>query len=98
MDMFADRYCREIILCFGTQLGKTESEMNMIGYAIDESPAPALVVYPTDKLGKSISKNRLEPAILSSTSLAAKYRKTESETLELQFTGMYLAIVCDNSH
>jgi phage terminase large subunit GpA-like protein len=97
MDMFRTRSVDKITLCFGTQLGKSESLLNMIGYAIDQDPGSMLVVYPTDELAKSISKNRLTPMVLHSECLSRKWDSDASEILELQFLGMVIALVGANS-
>lgn len=97
MNNFKCRHVRRISLCFGTQLGKSETLMNMIGYCVDEDPGSMLMVYPTDELARSISKNRIEPMIRSCPALEVKWNSTASETLELQFSGMYLALVGANS-
>jgi len=97
MNNFKCRYVRRITLCFGTQLGKSETLMNLIGYCVDEDPGSMLMVYPTDELARSISKNRIEPMIRSCPALEAKWNPAASETLELQFSGMYLALVGANS-
>jgi phage terminase large subunit GpA-like protein len=97
MDMFKSAYTDKIVLCCGTQLGKTETVFNMIGYAIDQDPGVMLVVYPSDELGKSISKNRLQPMFMTVDALMMKWDRTKSEAQELQFLGMYIAIVGANS-
>ena len=95
--MFKARSVDKITLCFGTQLGKTEALLNMIGYAIDQDPGSMLAVYPTDELARSISKNRVIPAIVNSPALAAKWDPDRTEILEIQFLGMYIALVGANS-
>lgn len=97
MNSFKCRHIRRISLCFGTQLGKSETLMNLIGYCVDEDPGSMLMVYPTDELARSISKNRIEPMIRNCPALEVKWNSTASETLELQFSGMYLALVGANS-
>ncbi|MBO5492806.1 MAG: phage terminase large subunit family protein, partial [Pyramidobacter sp.] len=97
MDSFRDRRLKKIVLCFGTQLGKSETILNLIGYVVDQDPGPALLVYPTDQLARSISKNRIAPMLISSPALLEKWNIDQSENLELQFQGMYLALVGANS-
>lgn len=97
MDAWTDAEIEHIIECFGTQLGKTESLQNCLGYSIHQDPGPALVVYPTDKLAEFASENRLEPMILACPVLAEKYDKRASDKLELQFNSMYIALGGANS-
>ena len=87
----------EVIFCKCTQVGGTEVELNMVGYVIQQDPSPAMIVYPTDKLGESISENRIKPMLKSSPSLRKLYRENQSQKLELQFEGMYLTIAGSNS-
>ncbi len=97
MDAFRTRHVDKITLCFGTQLGKSEALLNMIGYAIDQDPGSMLVVYPTDELAKSIAKNRLIPMVVASEALLSKWDPDRTEILEVQFMGMYIALVGANS-
>ena len=97
MDMFREYFTDKIVLCFGSQLGKTEAILNMMGYAIDQDPGAMLVVYPSETLAKSISKNRLQPMIEAVDALLSKWERMRSETLEIQFLGMSIALVGSNS-
>ena len=87
----------EIVFCKCTQVGGTEALQNMVGYIIQQDPSPSMIVYPTDKLAESISKNRLIPMFKASRSLKEKYRDVHSNVLELQFDGMYLTLAGSNS-
>jgi len=97
MDAFCDLDIEDITFAKGSQIGGTEAEYNMLGFAIDQDPGPALIVYPTDKLAEFSSENRIEPMIYKSPVLAEKYNKRASEKLELQLTDMYVALVGANS-
>lgn len=97
MDSFTKPGIHDITFVAGTQLGKTAAEQNMMGYAIDQAPGPMLIVYPTDKLAEFTSQNRIKPMIALSKPLAAKFDAEHSQKLELQFQGMYIALVGANS-
>lgn len=97
MDEFNNYETEEIVFVKPTQVGGTEAILNMIGFVIDEDPSPAMVVYPTDELAKSISKNRIEPMLLNSPTLKEKYHENDSSVLEIQFDDMYLSLVGSNS-
>ncbi|MFR3659210.1 MAG: phage terminase large subunit family protein [Eisenbergiella sp.] len=97
MDEFQNYETEEIIFCKCTQVGGTEAMQNMLGYVIQQDPAPTMIVYPTDKLAESISDNRIQPMIMASKTLKRLYRKNESSKLELQFDGMYLTLAGSNS-
>lgn len=97
MDEFINYDTEEIIFCKPSQVGGTEAMQNMLGYVIQQDPSPTLIVYPTDTLAESISKNRLEPMIRASKPLRKLYNENESLKLELQFDGMYLSLNGANS-
>lgn len=97
MDAFNKPSIHDITFVAGTQLGKTAAEQNMMGYAIDQAPGPMLIVYPTDKLAEFTSQNRIKPMIALSKPLARKFDEEHSQKLELQFQGMYIALVGANS-
>ncbi len=63
MDAFCDPMVEEITIMAGTQLGKTECMYNMLGYAIDQDPGPALLVMPREADAKKISYNRVKPML-----------------------------------
>lgn len=97
MDEFNNHETEEIIYVKPTQVGGTECLQNMVGYIIQQDPAPTMIVYPTDKLADSISENRLQPMIKAAPTLKRRYKENESSKLELQFDGMYLTLAGSNS-
>ena len=68
MDAFNDPRVERITIMASVQSAKTESAYNMLGFAISQDPAPALVVMPTDKTLKRVNK-RLQDMILASPEL-----------------------------
>ena len=80
-----------------TQVGGTESLLNMLGYVIQQDPSPTLVVYPSDDLAESIVVNRIQPMLRASQPLRERWHENDSTKLELQFDGMYLNLVGSNS-
>lgn len=97
MDAFTDYEVERIIFAKPTQVGGTEALQNMLLYTIAQDPAPAMLVYPTDQLAKSVSSNRLIPAIKLSPKTAKLFRENASSVEELQFDGMYLVLAGSNS-
>lgn len=97
MDELRNYETREIVFCKCTQVGGTEVELNMAGYAIQQDPSPMMIVYPTDTLGLSVSENRIQTMAKLSPSLKKLFREYQSKNLELQFDGMYLTIAGSNS-
>ncbi len=97
MDRFTDPLIEKIVLCFGAQLGKTETELNMIGYALDQTSFPTMMVYPTDTIAKFASDKRVQPMIKSVKSINDKFDEN-SKLLELDFNnGNYMVLVGANS-
>ena len=97
MDEFNNYETEKIVFCKPTQIGGTEAMQNMIGYIVDQDPAPTMVVYPTDVLARSISENRLQPMLKASPVLRQKFLEDDSKDLELQFDGMYMVLAGSNS-
>ena len=54
------------------QVGGSECGLNWLGETIDESPAPTLVLLPTDYDGKRFVRGRFHPMIASTPSLRKK--------------------------
>ena len=97
MDEITNYETEEVIFCKCTQVGGSEAMLNMLGYVIQQDPAPTMVVYPTDKLAESISENRIRPMLKASAPLKRSYHEYDSQKLELQFDGMYLTLAGSNS-
>lgn len=96
MDELLNYETEEIIFCKCTQIGGTEVGLNMLGYAIQQDPAPIEIVYPTETLANSISEKRIKPMIESTPTLYQKYDKN-SGNLELDFDDMFIKLVWSNS-
>lgn len=96
MDEFNNYETEEIIFCKPTQVGGTEALQNMIGYIVMQDPSPTMIIYPTDVLAKSISENRLQPALKATPEIRERFDEN-SPLLELQFEGMYLSLAGSNS-
>jgi phage terminase large subunit GpA-like protein len=84
------------------QIGGTECGNNWIGYLIDHSPGPALVVEPTVDLAKRWSRQRLGPMIDDMSVLNAKVQDSRSRdsgntVLSKDFDGGILVATGANS-
>lgn len=97
MDEFNNFETEEIIYIKPTQVGGTECLQNMVGYIVQQDPAPTMIVYPTIELAESISENRLQPMLELAPTLRERFRQRSSSKLELQFSGMYLTLAGSNS-
>ena len=99
MDCFSDPEIEHIVFVWATQVGKSEAILNMLGYAIDQDPSPALLVMSTDILGKFHSRNRIQTMVEASDKLKEKKSPHVDEftLLEMKFTNMVLSITGANS-
>lgn len=92
----------EVVLMFGTQLSKSESGNNWLGYIIDHVPGPMMLIQPTVDLAKRYSKQRIAPMIRACPVLAGKVRESRSRdsgntTLLKEFPGGLVVITGANS-
>lgn len=69
---------QKVVFQAGAQVGKTECGNNWIGYIIDASPGPTLIVQPTVELAKRMSKQRLAPMIDETPVLRKKINSARS--------------------
>jgi phage terminase large subunit GpA-like protein len=73
-DLSVTRTAQEVVMVFGSQLGKSESLNNWVGYTMDIAPGPTLFVQPTIDLAKRYSKMRIAPMIEATPTLRGKVR------------------------
>ncbi|MFA6635699.1 MAG: terminase gpA endonuclease subunit [Candidatus Omnitrophota bacterium] len=99
MDAFTDPYVDEITVMAASQVGKTESMYNMLGFIIDQDPGPTLMVSPRADDAKSVSYNRVRPMIECSPVLN-RYIPANADDitkLEYHFDRMILYFAGSNS-
>lgn len=103
MDVLSDEHpCKKASLCKSTQTGGTEALNNFVGYIIDHSPGPTMVVMPTEKLAQRWSNQRLKTMIAASPALSriispTRSRDASNTTLMKEFPGGFLVIAGANS-
>lgn len=108
MDSATDSETEFIVLCCSSQVGKSECLMNIMGYYIDQDPAPMLMLQPTLGMAEAFSKERIDPTLQYSKTLhdrvtAGKVavkgnsRKGSDTMMMKSFPGGYLALVGANS-
>ena len=68
----------KVVFMKGAQIGGTEAGNNWIGYLIDQTPGPILVVQPTVEMGKRWSKGRLAPLLEDTPVLRDKVKDPRS--------------------
>ena len=97
MDEFNSPDSEEDIFVKPTQVGGTEAIFNMMGYAIQQDPAPMMVVYPSDRLATSTCETRIMPMIKACGSLRQRYDLKNSSQDELKFDNMRIKLTGANS-
>ena len=90
MDAFSNEDVERIVFVKPTQVGGTTALENMLASAIDQDPAPTMIVYPSKELAERTVEAKLEPMIRQCKPLAAKYREAESQKLKLKFETMFV--------
>lgn len=93
---------RRVSLMFGTQLGKTETGNNWVGFCMDRAPAPILILRPTVEEARRFSRQRLDPMIDATPALRGLVRPSRSRDggntlLMKEFPGGVLFLVGSNS-
>lgn len=102
MDAFTDPKIRRISVVASSQVGKTEMEMNMLGYAIDIDPGPIMWVTPTQDNAEDFSKRRIAPMIRDTRPLKmkiepSKSRSRDNTVLKKKYPGGMLTMTGSNS-
>ena len=102
MDSFNDARVWKIVIKSSSQVGKSEVELNMIGWVIDNDPGPILYVQPSEDIAEDYSKRRIAPMIEAAPTLRgkvseAKGRDSNNTILMKTFPGGSLALTGANS-
>lgn len=102
MDAFTDPKVREIAIVAMSQTGKSEAELNMIGYMIDQDPGSTLYIQPNLDDAKKFSKLRIAPMLRDSPRLRRKVsdvkaRDSGNTVYQKTFPGGMLTIVGSQS-
>lgn len=84
MDSFSNPLIEIITIEASTQIGKTESWLNMFGYVIDQDPGPTLIVKPIELEAKDISKTRVLPMLQKSRALSSHLTSESDDLIRLQ--------------
>ena len=102
MDAISDPAIKEVWVMKSAQVGWTEILNNVIGFHVDQDPAPMLLVQPTLEMAEAWSKDRLAPMIRDTPALRdkiadAKARDSGNTLLHKSFTGGRLTVAGANS-
>ena len=102
MDAFTDPLVEQVVIMAGSQLGKTEILLNVLGYHIALDPSPIMIIQPTLSMAGSFSKNRITPLIRDCSSLKDKVRDPRARdsgntVYSKSFNGGSLDLIGSNS-
>lgn len=102
MEAFSDPKIHHIVMVAASQVGKSEMELNIIGYIIDQDPGSILFVQPTLDDARKFSRLRIAPMIQDSKRLKAKVADVKAKDsgntmLQKSFPGGMLTITGSNS-
>lgn len=76
---------RRIVAVLGSQMGKTESALNIIGWRLDDDPTPTLYIGPTQKQVESMSSDRVIKMLRSVPALWDKLEKGKRNKIGEKF-------------
>jgi phage terminase large subunit GpA-like protein len=102
MEAFTDPSIHTVVIAASSQVGKTECELNMLGYMIDVDPGPCMWVTPTTDNAEDFSKRRIAPMIRDTTPLKRKVEPSKSRSaansiLKKKYPGGMLTLTGSNS-
>ncbi len=103
MDALSDPLIERVVFMKPSQVGATEILNNIVGFYVDQDPAPILVVQPNvDPMAKAWSTDRLAPMLRDTPRLRGKVRDPRSRDsgntkLHKIFPGGHITVVGANS-
>lgn len=102
MQAFTDPKVRRIVMVAASQVGKTELELNVMGYIMDQDPGTIIFVHPSLDEARKFSRLRIAPMIRESKVLKKKVqeiggREKTANVLQKSFPGGMLILVGSNS-
>lgn len=102
MRAIADPRVESVVLMWGSQLGKTDIQLNTIGYFTGHDPSPIMVIQPDLMVAKDFSNDRLTPMYRDSPQLSKlvtkdKSRDSRNTVLYKSFPGGRINIAGANS-
>jgi len=98
MDHFGeDGGPEEVVICTGTQVGKSEVLLNCLLYVIAQDPSPTMMVIPRAEDGDWYAGNRVRPMVAKCPRAAERWDERRGSKLEWQFWGMSFTLSGANS-
>lgn len=92
---FASPYIEEIDLIWGRQTSKSTFIYNILCWAIDQSPGPAVMLFPIKELAQYTSKDRIQEQFNICRPVCAQKTKNPNDyaTYEMKFKSMVLSLI-----
>lgn len=102
MDAVNDPTVHTVVVMKAAQIGWTEILNNVLGYFIDQDPAPVLMVQPTLEMATAWSKDRFAPMVRDTPALVnkvadSKSRDSGNTILHKTFPGGHVTMAGANS-
>jgi phage terminase large subunit GpA-like protein len=102
MDTIGDPRVHTVVLMTSSQVGKSETLNNALGYFIHIDPSPIMFIQPTLDRMKDYSKKRIAPMlrdtpVLKEAMLSSGLTDSDDTVLSKSFTGGQLSMVGANS-
>src|SRR6059058_2453346 len=102
MDAVSDQAIHMVVVMSSAQIGKTELVNNIIGFHVDQDPAPILLLQPTLDMAEAWSKDRLAPMVRDTPALRGKIadpraRDSGNTLLHKSFPGGHITVAGANS-
>lgn len=102
LECLSDRKCGEVVMQKSAQIGWSDGVVNnYLGSTIDIDPAPTIVMFPRDKAGRDFNKEKFEPMVEATPTLATKIitkRRDPTNRVDTKtFPGGFIKFVGSNS-
>ncbi len=102
LDAVTDPTVHTIVGMLGSQVGKTEALLNVVGFYMHHDPAPMLLLQPTLDIAEAFSKDRLAPMIRDTPALRGlvqdvRSRDSGNTLLTKSFPGGRITLAGANS-
>lgn len=78
MRAFTDPKVYRLVMVASSQVGKSELELNIIGYIMSQDPGSILYIQPSEEDARKFSRQRIAPMIRSCKSLREKVSEAKS--------------------
>lgn len=102
MEAFTDPKVHKIVMVAASQVGKSEFELNAIGYIIDQDPGTILYIHPSLDEARKFSRQRLAPMIRDCKAIRnkvadVKAKDSSNTILQKTFPGGSITLIGSNT-